>query len=168
MPGEREIFLEALEQSTPGDRAALIERATAGDPKLREAVEALLACHEADTFLQEGPANHLREALGAADKLTVQEEQIGDSIGDYRLLEKVGEGGFGVVFRAEQRAPVRRQVAIKVIKLGMDTKSVVARFEAERQALALMDHPNIARVFDGGATSTGRPFFVMELVRGFG
>ncbi len=166
MPGEREIFLEALEQPTAEARAAFVERATAGNPELKEAVEALLAGHDADTFLREGPAGVLRGSLEASGKLTLHEEQIGDSIGRYRLLEKIGEGGFGVVYRAEQREPVRRHVAVKVIKLGMDTKSIVARFEAERQALALMDHPNIARVFDGGATAAGRPFFVMELVRG--
>ena len=94
------------------------------------------------------------------------EEQLGAQIGRYRLLEKIGEGGFGVVYVAEQRAPVRRRVALKIIKLGMDTRSIVARFEAERQALAMMDHPNIAKVFDAGATDTGRPYFVMELVRG--
>src|SRR5208337_2263754 len=93
-------------------------------------------------------------------------EKAGDKIGRYKLLEKIGEGGCGVVYVAEQEEPVRRRVALKVIKLGMDTKQVVARFEAERQALALMDHPNIAKVLDGGATETGRPFFVMELVRG--
>jgi serine/threonine protein kinase len=87
-------------------------------------------------------------------------------LGDYKLLQKIGEGGFGVVYMAEQREPVKRRVALKIIKLGMDTRQVVGRFEAERQALALMDHPNIARVLDGGSTETGRPFFVMELVRG--
>ena len=87
-------------------------------------------------------------------------------IGRFRLLEKIGEGGFGVVYVAEQKTPVRRRVALKIIKLGMDTRQVVARFEAERQALAMMDHPNIAKVFDAGATETGRPYFVMELVRG--
>jgi WD40 repeat protein/serine/threonine protein kinase len=166
MSGERDIFLEALEQPTAEARAVFLDRATAGNAKLRAAVDALLACHEADSFLQKGPAELLRESLGAAGKLTIQQEQIGDYVGRYRLLEKLGEGGFGVVFRAEQREPVKRHVAIKVIKLGMDTRSVVARFEAERQALALMDHPNIARVFDGGATANGRPYFVMELVRG--
>jgi len=94
------------------------------------------------------------------------EEQIGAQIGRYKLLEKVGEGGFGVVYVAEQKTPIRRRVALKIIKLGMDTKSVVARFEAERQALAMMDHPNIAKVLDAGAMPTGRPYFVMELVRG--
>src|SRR5690606_3398292 len=87
-------------------------------------------------------------------------------IGRYRLLQILGEGGFGTVYEAEQREPVRRRVALKVIKLGMDTRAVIARFEAERQALAVMDHPNIARVFDAGTTGTGRPYFVMELVRG--
>src|SRR5262249_40853402 len=90
----------------------------------------------------------------------------GDHIGRYKLLQKIGEGGCGAVYMAEQEEPVRRRVALKVVKLGMDTKSVVARFEAERQALALMDHPNIAKIFDAGATETGRPYFVMELVRG--
>src|SRR5208282_2717189 len=94
------------------------------------------------------------------------DEAVGQTLGRYKLLEKVGEGGCGVVYVAEQTEPVRRRVALKVIKLGMDTKAVVARFEAERQALAMMDHPNIARVLDAGATETGRPFFVMELVRG--
>ena len=93
-------------------------------------------------------------------------EKPADTSGRYKLLQKLGEGGFGVVYMAEQQEPVKRRVALKVIKLGMDTRSVVARFEAERQALALMDHPNIAKVFDGGATDSGRPYFVMELVKG--
>src|SRR5258707_2477643 len=94
------------------------------------------------------------------------EERLGTRIGCYKLLQKIGEGGCGVVYMAEQEEPVRRRVALKIIKLGMDTRSVIARFEAERQALALMDHPNIAKVHDAGATETGRPYFVMELVRG--
>src|SRR5262249_44451930 len=93
-------------------------------------------------------------------------EQSGTVIGPYKLLEQIGEGGFGVVYLTEQQAPVRRKVALKILKPGMDTRQVVARFEAERQALAIMDHPNIARVFDGGATPSGRPYFVMELVQG--
>src|SRR5207237_1432918 len=93
-------------------------------------------------------------------------EKPGDTIGRYKLLQKIGEGGCGVVWMAEQQEPVRRRVALKVIKLGMDTKEVIARFAAERQALAMMNHPNIAKVLDAGATDLGRPFFVMELVRG--
>src|SRR5204863_3363678 len=93
-------------------------------------------------------------------------EKAGDKIGRYKLLQKIGEGGCGIVYMAEQEEPVRRRVALKIIKLGMDTRQVIARFEAERQALAMMEHPNIARVFDAGATETGRPYFVMELVRG--
>src|SRR5205807_2885807 len=93
-------------------------------------------------------------------------ERPGTKIGRYKLLEQIGEGGFGIVFLAEQTRPVRRKVALKVLKAGMETRQVVARFEAERQALAIMDHPNIAKVFDGGATPSGRPYFVMELVKG--
>src|SRR5204863_9767192 len=93
-------------------------------------------------------------------------EQAGEMIGRYRLLQQIGEGGFGIVWMAEQVEPVTRRVALKIIKAGMDTKEVITRFEAERQALAMMDHPNIAKVFDAGATPAGRPFFVVELVRG--
>jgi serine/threonine protein kinase len=100
------------------------------------------------------------------DVANAPDEAVGQKIGRYQILERVGEGGYGVVYVAEQTEPVRRRVALKVIKLGMDTKQVVARFEAERQALAMMDHANIAKVFDAGSTDTGRPFFVMELVRG--
>src|SRR5712671_2595313 len=108
-----------------------------------------------------------RPSKGAAQGgLRAIGEKAGDRIGHYKLLQQIGEGGYGVVYMAEQEAPVRRRVAVKIIKPGMDTKSVIARFEAERQALALMDHPSIAKVFDGGATESGRPYFVMELVRG--
>ena len=102
----------------------------------------------------------------AAQAEVASGERAGDVIGRYKLLQEIGEGGFGVVWMAEQTEPVRRKVALKIIKLGMDTRQVVARFEAERQALALMDHPNIAKVLDGGATESGRPYFVMELVKG--
>jgi serine/threonine protein kinase len=94
------------------------------------------------------------------------QECEGSTIGNYRLLQRIGEGGMGVVYLSDQEHPVQRRVALKIVKLGMDTEAVVARFEAERQALAMMDHPNIARVLDAGATSTGRPYFVMELVQG--
>ena len=165
MTREREIFLQALEQPVEA-RSTFVARMTADNPKLKEAVEALIANDQADTFLEQGVAGLLRESMETSGTLTAGEERIGVLIGRYKLLEKIGEGGFGIVYRAEQTEPVRRQVALKVIRVGMDTKSVVARFEAERQALALMDHPGIARVLDGGATDMGRPFFVMELVRG--
>src|SRR5437867_5117436 len=114
------------------------------------------------------PACALRGALALPDHASEAAiiEKAGDHIGRYKLLEKIGEGGYGLVYMAEQAEPIRRRVALKLVKLGMDTKQVIARFEAERQALALMDHPNIARVLEAGATETGRPYFVMELVRG--
>src|SRR6266498_327755 len=118
---------------------------------------------EQDPDAPKSPAESLRGAASGFPSLT---EKSGDRIGRYRLLQEIGHGGCGVVYMAEQEEPVRRKVALKVIKLGMDTRQVVARFEAERQALALMDHPNIARVFDAGATDSGRPYFVMELVPG--
>src|SRR5262249_5706916 len=126
--------------------------------------------HRVEQLLQARPrAENFLESLVPKPVVTVEElvgERPGTVIGPYKLMEQIGEGGFGLVFVAEQLQPVRRKVALKVIKPGMDTRDVVARFEAERQALALMDHPNIAQVFDGGATESGRPYFVMELVRG--
>ena len=137
---------------------AHLDRACAGDATLRAEVESRLVANEqAVDFMT-------AQAASAAPPLPT--EKAGDRIGRYQLLEQIGEGGFGVVWMAEQEEPVRRRVALKIIKLGMDTQEVVARFEAERQALAMMDHPNIASVFDGGATDTGRPYFVMELVKG--
>ncbi|MHB8519482.1 MAG: protein kinase domain-containing protein [Limisphaerales bacterium] len=159
---EREIFLAALERPSPGERAAFLDGACARDTLLRARLESLLQRHSDDTFLED-PAADLKE-MPLSEPL--DGENIGDWIGRYKLREKIGEGGGGVVYVAEQEEPVRRKVALKVIKLGMDTRSVVARFEAERQALAMMDHPNIAKVHDAGATETGRPYFVMELVRG--
>jgi WD40 repeat protein/serine/threonine protein kinase len=155
---ERDIFLEALDQPTPEARSAYLDRVCGDDHALRASVEALLRNYKDDNFL-EVPSS----AMSRPDPLT---EKPGDAIGPYKLLEKIGEGGFGAVYVAEQREPIRRRVALKIIKLGMDTKQVVARFEAERQALAMMEHPNIAKVLEAGATDTGRPFFVMELVRG--
>src|SRR5262245_9467325 len=158
-----EIFSAALERPVGPERDAFLAQACAGDATLRQHVVALLAAHEnASTFLDKaaGP-------LGpGGTRLVPITEKAGDKIGRYKLLQQIGEGGCGVVYMADQEEPVRRRVALKVIKLGMDTKQVVARFEAERQALAMMDHPNIARVLDAGATETGRPYFVMELVRG--
>ena len=158
---EIEVFNVALELP-PGQRAAYLEQECAGDAALRKRVEELLAASDATCACLEGapvtPPGTFRPA-------PVPAEKPGDHIGRYKLLEQIGEGGCGVVYVAEQEEPVRRRVAVKVIKLGMDTKSVLARFEAERQALALMDHPNIAKVLDAGATDAGRPFFVMELVK---
>jgi WD40 repeat protein len=151
----------------PGERDAYLAGACGGNLPLRQRVEVLLRAHEAaGKFLPENPGGRPGSlAAGVSAALPVTEKP-GDRIGRYKLLQQIGEGGCGVVYMAEQEEPVRRRVALKVIKLGMDTKSVIARFEAERQALALMDHPNIAKVLDAGATETGRPYFVMELVRG--
>jgi len=158
----KSIFAEALEKKTAKERAAYLDKACEGDGDLRSKVEALLKAHkEAGSFLQV-PALDAKVTLDEAP-LT---EGPGTRIGRYKLLQLIGEGGFGAVYMAEQEKPIRRRVALKIIKLGMDTKQVIARFEAERQALAMMDHANIARVFDAGATDTGRPYFVMELVKG--
>ena len=174
---EEAVCVGALHIADPVLRAQFLDQACAGDARLRKAVEAmLLANNAAENFFEQcrsavdvpkldaQAAGALKETGIDLDDLTA--EQLGSRVGRYKLLQKIGEGGCGVVYLAEQEEPVRRQVALKVIKLGMDTKSVIARFEAERQALAMMDHPNIARVLDAGATETGRPFFVMELVRG--
>lgn len=154
------IFHQAGEQP-PEERSAYLDR-VCDEPGLRSEVEALLAAAEAEPdFLED------REPLAApAEEIASPEAAVGDEIGPYRVLRRVGEGGMGVVYEAEQTAPLSRRVALKLIKPGMDTREVVARFEAERQALALMDHPGIARVFDAGATAAGRPYFVMELVDG--
>ena len=160
--GLQNIFAKAL-SLPPEDRAAYLGQSTNGEPELRRRVESLLQSYEAGDFLEEAARPQFRDSISTAVQVT---EKPGDNIGRYKLLQQIGEGGCGVVYMAEQVEPVRRRVALKIIKLGMDTKSVIARFEAERQALAMMDHPNIAKVFDAGATATGRPYFVMELVRG--
>src|SRR5437899_303223 len=158
---EKEIFGEAIEKGTPAERVAYLDGACGKNLQLRQRVEELLANHfQQDSFMNK-PA-----VEGSKTVVLPISEGPGTVIGRYKLLEKIGEGGFGAVYVAEQKEPVKRRVALKIIKLGMDTKQVIARFEAERQALALMDHPNIAKVFDAGATETGRPYFVMELVRG--
>ncbi len=156
------VIFDAALELPPERRAAYLHEACGGDDALRQRVEALLRAHESAELFMEHPAVDLSRQPSVV-KLA---EQPGDRIGRYKLLQQIGEGGCGVVYMAEQEEPVHRRVALKVIKLGMDTKSVIARFEAERQALALMDHPNIAKVLDAGATDTGRPYFVMELVRG--
>jgi eukaryotic-like serine/threonine-protein kinase len=159
-----EAVFEATLALPPEQRAAYLDQACGTNGQLRQGVEALLQAHkEAGPFMVE-PATPL--PTQAVRSPIAPTEKSGDKIGHYRLLQEIGEGGCGVVYLAEQAEPIRRRVALKVIKLGMDTKQVIARFEAERQALALMDHPNIAKVLDAGATDTGRPYFVMELVRG--
>jgi len=164
--GEAETIFNAALAFSAAERAAYLAGACGANLPLRQRVEALLRAHEAAPgFLPEqAPPARPTVKLDGAD--SAPDDAVGMMVGRYKLLEKVGEGGCGVVYVAEQAMPVRRRVALKVIKLGMDTKAVVARFEAERQALAMMDHPNIAKVFDAGTTETGRPFFVMELVRG--
>jgi serine/threonine protein kinase len=152
LSSDQSLFCAALERTSQLDRAAFLDDACAETPEVRARIEALLRAAEA-------AGEFLKESSPAG-------ETIGSWIDRYQLGAKIGEGGFGVVYRAEQVQPVRRAVALKIIKLGMDTRAVIARFEAERQALALMDHPHIARVFDGGATQAGRPYFVMELVSG--
>jgi serine/threonine protein kinase/WD40 repeat protein len=160
------IFSNALELTSTTERVGYIREACADDARLRERVEKLLRAHEqAGGFFSE-PLKPKTSAGPSESTVVLTMEKAGDIIGRYKLLEQIGEGGCGVVYMAEQQEPVRRRVALKVIKLGMDTKQVVARFEAERQALAMMDYPNIARVLDAGSTSSGRPYFVMELVRG--
>src|SRR5438093_10073333 len=154
---EKEIFEQALDITPTEERHRFLTSACGEDVALLARVQALLRADESgESFLPEQP------------KATVVAitEKPGDRIGRYKLLQQIGEGGCGTVYMAEQIEPVCRRVALKVIKLGMDTKQVIARFEAERQALALMDHPNIAKVLDAGSTDTGRPFFVMELVKG--
>ena len=161
-PDIKSIFGQALEQPSPAERAAFLDRACGPNAAVRAEVEGLLAAiDQAGGFLRQ-PAAGFSQTLAHAP-LT---EPPGTQIGPYKLREQIGEGGFGVVYVAEQEKPVRRKVALKIIKPGMDTKDVIARFEAERQALALMDHPNVARVLDAGATDHGRPYFVMELVQG--
>src|SRR5688572_22807242 len=169
---EEQLFADALAQP-PAKRGAFLAQACGADVGLLAHLVALVAAHE-------GPESLTSPSLPKPDRSVMDlamadlspagsakgEADVGDCVGRYKLLQKIGEGGCGVVWMAEQEEPVRRRVALKVIKLGMDTKSVIARFEAERQALAMMDHPNIAKVLDAGATDTGRPYFVMELVRG--
>jgi eukaryotic-like serine/threonine-protein kinase len=182
----KSIFDEAAEIDSPGERAAYVERACGGNLALRFEVEGLLrALDEAGSFLEASPAVDAIESAGPQDEaerlqaianieppsrtdssFRPMREAPGSTIGPYKLLQTIGEGGMGTVFMAEQEKPFRRKVALKVIKPGLDTGQVIARFEAERQALSIMDHPHVARVLDAGATDTGRPFFVMELIRG--
>ncbi|CAN5296205.1 hypothetical protein BH10PLA2_BH10PLA2_22100 [soil metagenome] len=175
----RDIFLNALDRAT-SDRTAYLDEACGVDAILRQRVVALLRAHdEPEAFLKVTMAESVIAATGTfgsakgvdAAAATVdfpgRDEHVGALLGGkYRLIEEIGEGGMGSVFMAQQTEPVKRAVAIKVIKAGMDSKAVLSRFDAERQALAMMDHPNIARVLDAGTTESGRPYFVMDLVRG--
>src|SRR5438067_3314206 len=157
-----EILQAAVEKRPPAERAAKLNVACGPDAELRALVEGLLKAHaDAGSFLEQplfGPTP-------TTDELP-RPERPGAGIGPYKLLQQIGEGGMGTVWMAEQTHPVQRKVALKVIKAGIGSRSVLARFEAERQALALMDHPNIARVFDAGTTDRGLSFFAMELVKG--
>jgi serine/threonine protein kinase len=162
-PNQEGPIVDALLAMPQEQRGPYLEQACAGDPELRQLVQAMLQAHEQGAVLLDRGVALRSQSVVASFSLS---EKLGDRIGRYKLLQQIGEGGCGLVYMAEQETPVKRKVALKVIKLGMDTKSVVARFEAERQALALMDHPNIAKVLDAGATENGRPYFVMELVRG--
>src|SRR6266496_2757690 len=186
MNHEETIFEQALGIGSEQAREEFLHGACAGNVAMLQRLRGLLGAHDrAGKFLEhnrpeDGVPTSPAAAVGfgvppsggtvtgpaEAGTPNLHTEQPGDRIGRYKLLQKIGEGGCGVVYMAEQEEPVRRRVALKIIKLGMDTRQVIARFEAERQALALMDHPNIAKVLDAGATDTGRPYFVMELVRG--
>jgi serine/threonine protein kinase len=156
------IFADTLEKRTLAERNAYLSVACRGDTALRQRVEALLRAYEEANDVPDTPI----VSPEVPQQETLLTEGPGTVIGRYKLLEKIGEGGMAVVYMAEQTEPIRRKAALKIIKLGMDTRQVIARFEAERQALALMDHPSIAKVLDAGATETGRPYFVMELVHG--
>jgi serine/threonine protein kinase/tetratricopeptide (TPR) repeat protein len=162
----KELFLRAAEIESPAERAAYLERECGNDAELRRKLEALLHAHDdSDSFLAPGPTSD-PTPTGDEQPHAESSDAAGDVIGPYKLLQKLGEGGMGAVWVAEQHQPVKRRVALKLIKPGMDSTQVLRRFEAERQALALMDHTSIAKVFDAGTTTQGRPYFVMELVKG--
>ena len=159
-----DLFSEAIEISDPDERMTFVERACGDDLQMLHQVRRMLEQYYDPKSFMSNAAIDARG--GAVDKPSLPSEKAGDQIGPYKLLEQIGEGGMGVIYMAEQREPMVRRVALKIIKWGMDTKQVLARFEAERQALAMMNHPNIARILDAGSTSTGRSYFVMELVQG--
>jgi len=164
---EEAIFHIARDLTDTAKRSEYLQQVCGGDQELRQRIQGLLDAHEKEqTFLKSNVAFKSTVTQAPAKVESGSIAKPGEEIGRFKLLQQIGEGGFGVVFMAEQHKPIRRKVALKVIKPGMDTKGVVARFEAERQALAMMDHPNIAKVLDGGTTDSGRPYFVMELVRG--
>ena len=159
-----EIYYQAPQEASDEELQRYLDEACGGDMELRARVEALFALERPSTdFLEDNPVESSGLLMDGEELIA---EGPGDVIGNYRLIEKIGEGGFGVVYRAEQSAPVRREVALKIVKPGMDTRQVLGRFEAEKQALAMMDHAHIAKVHDAGSTERGRPYFVMELVDG--
>jgi serine/threonine protein kinase/WD40 repeat protein len=159
---EETIFAEALGKGSASERDTYLDHACAGNAELRLQVESLLLAHQKAGGILEAPPVD----LDVTREIRPSSEGVGTTVGPYKLLEQIGGGGMGVVYMAEQLRPVRRKVALKIIKPGMDSGQVIARFEAERQALTMMDHPNIAKVLDAGTTDTGRPYFVMELVKG--
>src|SRR5690348_15045092 len=161
----KDVFLAALEKTVPAERAAFVTAACHGDRELQRRLEALLAAHDRPDSRLDQPLQRV-DALLQLTSLTGAAEALGTMIGPYKLLQAIGEGGMGVVYMADQKQPVERRVALKIVKPGMDSRACLARFEAERQALAVMDHPNIAKVFDAGTTESERPYFVMELVKG--
>ena len=168
---EKSIFLQAIEIGSATERAAYLDQACAGNQQLRAEIDELLQADARSGDLLDAPSavafgSGASPAAAATIDISTGGEAIGTVIGQYKLREQIGEGGMGIVYVADQERPVRRRVALKLIKPGMDTRDVIARFEAERQALALMDHPHIAKVLEAGASDTGRPYFVMELVRG--
>src|SRR3954464_7239730 len=153
---EEDLFHRALEMPTLAEQLAFLDQVCAGQPELRQRVERLLRSHRHEDSFLHAPAT--------TDEAPA--ENTGTLVGPYKLIEQIGEGGMGTVWMAQQTEPVKRLVALKLIKAGMDSKQIIARFEAERQALALMDHANIAGVLDAGTTDAGRPYFVMDLVKG--
>ena len=159
---EKAIFNVARNITSPEERAKYLDHACGDDRRLLDRITSLLRAYEEQESFLESPPPVAAPTLD----LPLITEKPGTEIGPYKLLQEIGEGGMGVVYMAEQREPVERRVALKIIKPGMDTRQVIARFEAERQALAMMDHPNIAKVLDAGTTDSGRPYFVMELVNG--
>ena len=161
-PDDQAIFKIASSIPAGETRQAYLDQACGDDRALRDRLLALLKAHDQETSCLEQPPIDLDDTVAQATASTTSDSVIGP----YKILQEIAQGGMGVVYMAEQSHPVKRRVALKVIKPGMDSRQVIARFEAERQALAMMDHPSIARVLDAGTTDSGRPFFVMELVKG--
>ncbi len=159
------LFWLAIDISDADRRAAFFDEQCGDDDELRRRIEELLASHERSVLLSQLPTHPPIQALASTGILPCR-DPLGEQIGPYKLIQQLGEGGMGTVYMAQQDQPVRRRVAVKVIKRGMDSREIIARFQAERQALALMNHEHIARVFDAGTTDDGRPYFVMELVQG--